>query len=125
MPGSIGTVLQGAMNSIVSDLAPVIAMAPSPDGEGGGAGAIFAQLGFLIPLFLIMYLLIIRPQQKRQKEHKKMLEELKKGDRVVTSGGMFGKIFAFNEKRGTVVLKVGDMEMEFLRSAISGKASEE
>lgn len=100
---------------------PIIAMAPSPGGEGG-SGSLIAQFGFLIPLFLIMYLMIIRPQQKRQKEHKKMLTELKKGDRVVTSGGMFGDIFAFNEKRDSVVLKVGEAKMEFLKSSIASKA---
>ena len=109
--------------SIVAVAQPLIAMAPTPGGEGG-AGSVIAQFGFLIPLFLIMYLLIIRPQQKRQKEHKKMLTELKKGERVVTSGGMHAEIFAFNEKRGTVVLKVGDTKMEFLKSSIAGKAGE-
>lgn len=109
--------------SLISAAGPLIAMAPSPGGEGG-TGSIIAQFGFLIPLFLIMYLLIIRPQQKRQKEHKKMLGELKKGEKVVTSGGMYAEIFAFNEKRGTVVLKVGETKMEFLKSSIAGRAGE-
>ena len=102
-------------------LTPTIAMAQPAD---GGAGSVIAQLGFLLPLFLIMYLLIIRPQQKKQKEHKKMLSELKKGDRVITSGGMHADIFAFNEKRDTVVLKVGDTKMEFLKSSIAGKVKD-
>lgn len=102
--------------------APLFAMGQAP-GEGG-AGGFIGTFGMLIPLFLIMYFIILRPQQKKQKEHKKMLTELRKGDRVVTSGGMFGDIFAFNEKRDSVVLKVGEMKLEFLRSSIAGKARE-
>jgi preprotein translocase subunit YajC len=69
-----------------------------------------------------MYLLLIRPQRKKQKEHTKLLEELKKGDKVVTSGGMFGVIFAIDEERGRIVLKIGnDVRMEFLRSSIAAK----
>ncbi|MFQ5607327.1 MAG: preprotein translocase subunit YajC, partial [Candidatus Zixiibacteriota bacterium] len=102
--------------------APLFAMGQAP-GEGG-AGGFSGTFGMLIPLFLIMYFIILRPQQKKQKEHKKMLTELRKGDRVVTSGGMFGDIFAFNEKRDSVVLKVGEMKLEFLRSSIAGKARE-
>lgn len=101
---------------------PLYAMGPSSgDGSGGG---FFASFGIFIPIFLIMYLLVLRPQQKKQKAHKKLLSELKKGDRVVTSGGMFGDIFAFNEKRDSVVLKVGEMKLEFLRSSIAGRAQE-
>lgn len=101
---------------------PLYAMGSAPgDGSSGG---FFASFGIFIPIFLIMYLLVLRPQQKKQKEHKKLLSELKKGDRVVTSGGMFGDIFAFNEKRDSVVLKVGEMKLEFLRSSIAGKANE-
>ena len=111
--------LTGISHLLANIWSPIIAMGAPP--EGGGSGSIIAQFGFLIPLFLIMYLMIIRPQQKRQKEHKKMLGELKKGDRVVTSGGMFGDIFAFNEKRDSVVLKVGEAKMEFLKSSIASK----
>jgi preprotein translocase subunit YajC len=52
------------------------------------------MIGLLFPVLLIVifYFLLIRPQQKRQKEHKAMVEAIKKGDEVVTSGGIFGKI---------------------------------
>lgn len=73
-------------------------------------------------IFVVMYLLLIRPQRKKQKEHEKLLSELKKGDRVVTSGGMFATIFAIDEDRGRVVLKIGDdTRMEFLKSSIAAK----
>ena len=73
-------------------------------------------------IFVLMYLLLIRPQRKKQKEHEKLLGELKKGDRVVTSGGMFGTIFAIDEERNRVVLKINDNpRLEFLKSSIAAK----
>jgi preprotein translocase subunit YajC len=89
---------------------------------GQGGGSLLATWGILIPLFLIMYLLLIRPQRKRQKEHEKMLKELQKGDRVVTSSGMFGTIFAINDEKNIVVLKLAeDVKVEFLKSSITAR----
>jgi len=69
-----------------------------------------------------MYLLLIRPQRKKQKEHNLLLQQLKKGDKVVTGGGMFGTIFAIDEERNRVVLKISnDIKMEFLKSSIAAK----
>jgi len=69
-------------------------------------------------VFAIFYFLIIRPQNKRQKETKSMLASLKKGDRVVTIGGIRGTIFSL--KDDTVVLKVDDnTKIQFSRSAVS------
>ncbi|MFH1687405.1 MAG: preprotein translocase subunit YajC [bacterium] len=95
-----------------------ILMSGGTEGSGGG---VFTLVWFGL-IFVLMYLLLIRPQQKKQKEHKKLLSELAKGDKVVTSGGMFGTIFAIDEDRNLVVLKVGgDVKMEFLKSSIAGK----
>ena len=60
-------------------------------GAAGGAGAI-AQFIPLILIFVIMYFLILRPQQKRMKEHRNMVSELKRGDQVITQGGLIGKV---------------------------------
>ena len=71
-------------------------------------------------MFAIMYFLTIRPNQKREKERQEMLAALSKGDRVITSGGVFGTIIGLNEK--SVVLRVSEepaVKMEFIRSAIS------
>ena len=87
--------------------------------DAGSAG--FAQIGFFALLFVIMYLLLIRPQRKKQKEHERLLNDLKKGDKVVTSSGMFGSIFAIDNERNIVVLKVGEMKFEFLKSSIAAK----
>ena len=81
-----------------------------------------ATWGILIPLFLIMYLMLIRPQRKKQKEHEKLLSELKKGDKVITNSGMFGTIFAIQDDKNKVVLKLTDeLKVEFLKSSIAGK----
>lgn len=75
----------------------------------------------LILVFVIFYFLLIRPQQKRQQELQKMVEGLKKGDKVVTAGGLIGTITSVQSDY--VVLKVGDNEntkIEVLKSAISG-----
>ncbi|MDX9856572.1 MAG: preprotein translocase subunit YajC [candidate division Zixibacteria bacterium] len=101
------------------ELHPILLMAGGAD-QGGGSGVF--MLIWMALIFAIMYLLLIRPQRKKQKEHERLLSELKKGDRVVTSGGMFATIFAIDEDRGRVVLKLGDdTKMEFLKSSIAGK----
>lgn len=71
-----------------------------------------SQIFILIAMFALMYFLLIRPQQKRAKDHKKVLSELKKGDEVVTNGGVVGKITSVDESfvnlevASGVVLKV-------------------
>ena len=69
----------------------LIAMAGSPQGGGGGT-SIIPTLVFFGFLILIMYFFMIRPQQKRQKEHQKMISDLKKGDKIVTTAGLHGTI---------------------------------
>lgn len=71
---------------------------------GGGAGSAFASFIPLILIFLIMYFLLIRPQQKKLKEHQAMVEALRKGDQVVTAGGVVGKV--------TRVRDDGEVEVE-------------
>lgn len=90
---------------------------------GGDAGGNpVAMLVWVGLLFVIMYLLLIRPQRKKQKEHEKLLGELKKGDKVVTNGGMFGVIFAIDDEKNRVVLKIGEnVKLEFLKTSIAGR----
>jgi preprotein translocase subunit YajC len=77
----------------------------------------------LVPMLLIfgvMYLLVIRPQSKRAKEHQRMLNELKKGDEVTTSGGLIGRIMGIKDN-GEVTLQVQEgVRLRVLRSAITG-----
>ncbi|MDZ4722750.1 MAG: preprotein translocase subunit YajC [candidate division Zixibacteria bacterium] len=95
---------------------------------GGGTGepasggsAVFTIIWFGL-IFLIMYLLMIRPQRKKQKELERLVSELKKGDKVLTTSGIFGTIFAIDEERNRVTLKVHkDTELEIVRSAIAAR----
>ena len=78
----------------------------------------FLQFVPLIFLFVVFYFLLIRPQQKRQKEREKMIKSLDRGDRVVTAGGIIGTIHTLQDDY--VVLKVGsqDTKIEVLRTSI-------
>lgn len=77
----------------------VLALLAAPR-EGGNATLIFVlQMG---AIFAIFYLLLIRPQRKEQERHRRMIEELKKGDEVVTSGGIIGKVIHAQEDRLTI-----------------------
>jgi preprotein translocase subunit YajC len=72
--------------------------------------------------FLVMYFFMIRPQQKKQSEQKKFLAELKKGDQIVTIGGLHGKIYEIDEL--TMMLEVDrGMRLKFDRSAVSMEAT--
>ena len=79
--------------------------------------ALLLQLLQFLPLFIILYLLLIRPQQQQKKKAEAMLKELKKGDRVLTSGGIFGTVIGVDEAKA--VLKIADdVKVEFSKSAI-------
>ena len=92
--------------------------------QAGGAGSASTSgslVGSLIPFLLIIvifYLFLIRPQNKKQKETQKMLDALKKGDKVITIGGIHGTVSSVKEN--TVIVKVDDdCKLEFNRTAIS------
>ncbi|MBA7677455.1 hypothetical protein ES703_85713 [subsurface metagenome] len=72
------------------------------DAEGGYS--IWTMLIFVVLIFGLMYFVLIRPQRKRQKEHQQLIEELKRGDRVVTAGGIHGVIESISED--SVIIKV-------------------
>ncbi len=95
-----------------------VAYAQAP-GAGPDPGAILLQILPLVAIAFIFYFMIIRPQQKKQKETQAMLNSIRKGDRVLTSGGIFGTVIGVKEKEDVIVLKVAeDVKLEFSRSAI-------
>ena len=88
---------------------------------GGGLLA-FAPMIFI---FVIFYFLLIAPMRKKQKKTQEMLAGLKKGDEVVTGGGIFGRVAALDDERGFVVLQIADnVKVKVLRSAIAGLAGQ-
>lgn len=95
-----------------------LAMAGSGGGQAQGGGGIAMLLPFLL-VFAVIYFLMLRPQIKRQKETSKMLSTLKKGDRVLTTGGIYGTIVGIKEKEETLLLKIdSEVKVELQRSAI-------
>jgi len=76
----------------------------------------------LILLFMVIYLFMIRPQMKKQKQEKNFSSELKKGDRIITKSGMHAKLLDLNED-GTCILETSAGKMKYERSAISMEMS--
>lgn len=93
---------------------------PLPDAPSS-TEIIFQNLMVIGILVFLFYVLLIMPQQKRFKEHSKMLNELKKGDRVVTGGGLIGVIEKISDDKDEVVINLGETTVTALRSTIQVK----
>jgi preprotein translocase subunit YajC len=86
-------------------------------GQQGGGG--FTALIPLILMFVIFYFLLIRPQQKKSKEHREMIQNLKTGDRVITAGGIHGRITGMDET--TLTVEIADrVRVKVTRGSVSG-----
>jgi len=94
---------------------------------GGGAAPANPTVGMLltllqfVPIFLILYFLLIRPQQQQKKKLDQMLKDLKKGDRVLTTGGIYGTVLGLDEGKAVLRIAEGqkeDIKVEFAKSAI-------
>ncbi len=75
--------------------------------DAEGETSIWPMLIFVVLLFGLMYFVMIRPQRKRQREHQHLIEELKRGDRVVTAGGIYGVIESISEDSVTIKVESG------------------
>ena len=94
----------------------VFAMAPQQQGQGGGE--IYSTLIMFGLIIAIFYFMIIRPQQKRQKEREALLGQIKKGDKVITAGGIHGEIVGLDEK--TLLVEIADkVKVKIERNSIS------
>lgn len=96
-----------------------LAQAAAPQGGGGLFGGGGGMMVPLLLMFAIFYFLILRPQSKKAKELQKLLSELKKGDDVVTQGGIIGKISGLKDNELTLQLQEG-VRVRVLRSAVTG-----
>jgi len=88
--------------------------------QAPGAGSMFTQLLPLIFIIVIFYFLLIRPQQQRQKAQRELIESLKKGDNVVTAGGIHGVIVQVNDDEVTLEVAKG-VNIRFSKSSVSVK----
>jgi preprotein translocase subunit YajC len=101
----------------------LFAQADPPAGPGGGdSGSVFFQFLPFIFIFVLFYLLFLRPQMQQEKKRQQMLKELKKNDKVVTSAGMYGTVVSVDEAGDRVVLRVGEddrgLKLAFTRASI-------
>jgi preprotein translocase subunit YajC len=114
-----------ALAAVVAASLAAGAFSPAAAQAAGGGSPIanylpFLQIGLI---FVIMYFLLIRPQQKRQQDLQKMQGELKKGDRVVTQAGIIGTIAGIGEDTATLLVD-REVKIEFQRTAIVGRVGE-
>ncbi|HCD36547.1 preprotein translocase subunit YajC [Chlorobium phaeovibrioides] len=92
----------------------------APPTTGGPAPNPIIQLVPLVLIFVVFYFFMIRPQQKKQKDREKVLESLKRGDRIVTIGGMHGTVAGIDTEKKTVLVQVADnTKIKFDRSAVA------
>jgi len=91
-------------------------------GQSGSASGGFEGIFMLLAMFAIFYFLLIRPQQKRAKQHKEMIDALKSGDQVVTAGGIHGKVVAIQDKVVTLEVAAG-VRIKVNRISIAGTST--
>jgi preprotein translocase subunit YajC len=92
-------------------------------GAAGGEPNIFASVVPLVLIFVIFYFFLIRPQQKRAKEHRQMVENLRRGDQVLTGGGILGKVTKVGEGDDVEVEIAKDVKVKVVRSTITAVIS--
>ncbi len=94
-------------------------------GQGGASGQGAGGFGAFIPLilmFVIFYFLLIRPQQKKTREHREMISNLKKGDRIITSGGLYGRITGLDD--ATLTVEIADkVRVKVARNNVGAKVT--
>ncbi len=107
--------------SILMTLLLVSACVPPNDGSGGGGEASFLPFLMLLTFFIFIYFVTIRPQQKRQKEHQTLVESLEKGDEVMTSSGLVGRVESVKDRYVSIKLNENvsiNMQKEFISSKL-------
>jgi preprotein translocase subunit YajC len=94
-------------------ISPAWAQAPAAAPQGGGIESML----LILAMFAVLYFLMIRPQMKRAKEHKAMVDALQKGDEIITAGGMLGRITRVDDQYVSVALAEG-VEVQMQRAAV-------
>lgn len=91
----------------------------------GGGQAMVMQVGFLVVLVVLFYVLMVMPQQRRFKEHRAMVDAMKPGDKVLTAAGFLGKVVSVDTTKGEVVVDLGDgVKVTALRATIQTRIAE-
>ncbi|MHC5053794.1 MAG: preprotein translocase subunit YajC [Planctomycetota bacterium] len=99
----------------------LITLAQGSGEGGGGGGGLMPTLIMIAPLILVFYFLLIRPQRQKEKERREMLDRVKKGDKVVTTGGILGEVVRVSEREIVILVdKEKNARLRMLRTAIYG-----
>lgn len=97
----------------------IVLMAPAATQSGKAPNPLMTMLP-LFAILVIMYFLLIRPQAKRQKEQRAMLDKLDKGDKILTVGGIIGTIVGIKEKENLLIVKIADnVKVDMTRTAVA------
>ena len=102
---------------MINMAAVILAVASSPEKGGQTTAPFFLQMFPILLVFVVFYFALIRPQQKKAKEHEQMLKTIKAGDKVLVSGGIVAVISGVKEK--TVTVRSADAKFEVLKSAVT------
>jgi preprotein translocase subunit YajC len=115
----------GLMTGImVTLLAALSGCVPPPEGAEGEGGFDWTLIIFIVLLIAVFYFLIIRPQRRQQKRHQELMQELKRGDKVITTGGIYGVVESLSDD--SVVLKIeSGGTIRIARSSIAGQRQEQ
>jgi len=111
--------------TLINVIGIAFAMGQAPGGAGGAQGGASTWMSMvpIVAMIAIFYFLLIRPQQKKEKERKEMISSIQKGDKVLTTGGIYGIVSSIKDD-DTVILKIADgTKVEFTRNSIQGKVS--
>jgi len=92
--------------------------------QGGGGSGFLIQIAPLVLIFAVFYFLLIRPQQKKMKDHRSMVAALSKGDKIVTAGGLMGTIAKIEDDRIASVEIAENVKVKVVRSTITEVISE-
>lgn len=109
---------------MVAFLATLSGCVPPPEGAEESGGFDWTLIIFVVLLVAIFYFLIIRPQRRQQKRHQELMQELKRGDKVITTGGIFGVVESLSDD--SVVLKIeSGATIRVARNSIAGQRQEQ
>jgi preprotein translocase subunit YajC len=93
--------------------------------SAGGGGDLTSLLPFVL-IFVVFYFFLIRPQQKRAREHREMVSQLRRGDKVITSGGLVGTVTKSVDDQETVEVEIAkDVKVNIMRTMIADKRSKD
>ena len=100
-------------------------ISPAYAQSAGGGGDLTSLLPFVL-IFVVFYFFLIRPQQKRAKEHREMVSQLRRGDKVITSGGLVGTVTKSVDDQETVEVEIAkDVKVNIMRTMIADKRSKD